>query len=935
MPRRPRNRKRLEAVLLPRPDPGAPAGVARRVPGEDLRGQVGVRGRARRRESLEPRESAAARAVVAAVVAGERQQRVELRGVEYVFEVLREDARRAPRVLEPVLVQLLLRQRPKVKRLSVAPRVVEVCARLVLFFKTHARLVQRGESVQSRKIVRHARVVPRATRRRAAVRVELERGEHVQLLGARDSTLYPRRLRREPAQRVRALQVLPGALEQVHRVGVSSRLRQVRGVLGEQALDLREVVPLGERHRLIPAAQRHARVHGGFDVARARVRAHRGRAQADAHELLCHIQQQRATSGVVRAFRRFRHFLDQSLQAFEILQRVVTLRQPRNGDGPIARLAVVPDGFGPLPAVGEVVPDVAPRRVQRVVVAGVRDARDELLHAEPVPEALPEVHRQIRAVRLEKRALGVVEPREVRRHLRAPRGFALQKRQPLDELDAVVVGAAHERLVRERQVVALQRVLGEQTPQARVRARLREPKRLRRVRRLRQQTPRVTQRRRVVVDDVLPAGAGSFAVADVTGHTHDLVQGHGAHGQVAERADVRGRHHGLFRLRAAVHDHLRLFHRRERVFVVVAPTHVPRVFALERRLNRLMNRLRGVHVLRRLRGQVEDAEHPRSVDGGELRAFAVQSQDARAALGGQPAFRRQAGKTEPEHRARLSGDQQRFFRHGDGRHGVVRRAVRGNVTVTVARVAIDVERARRFVVAAAAAIPPKKHDGARRDGDVRRAHRRGQGFHLDRPRRHRGPDGVAQGQRVRSRGLAVRREHAPLAGGADQNQPLHVFRARRVESSRVPKHHRPLLAAETGLESVLTRSSAFRRVRERVPKVPPLVVGHDVGEVHEAVHRERDARPARLPAHRADPRARDAERARQRPVRFIEVRGVHVAPVRTDANARDGEVRPRGVPARVRRLLESGAHDQGRVVARAAHQLHVPVGEAQRERGRI
>mmetsp|Transcript_1790 Transcript_1790/g.7203 ORF Transcript_1790/g.7203 Transcript_1790/m.7203 type:complete len:243 (-) Transcript_1790:1830-2558(-) len=236
---------------------------------------------------------------MAAVVAGDREQRVDVRGVQEILEA-RTDGSRAPRVLEPVFVKLPLRQNPKVKRLRGAPRVKCSFAGWRAFVLRRAMflaeicmpgIVQRRESIQSADFGHSPGVDPlagkrfRSPSRRAAVRRRLERGEHVQLLRAHGLVFARRRLLSEPAQHVGALQVLPGFRKQVDRVDVPLRVQQVRGVLRQQTLDLPEVVLLGERHRPVPPAQRHARVHGGFDVARAHVRAHRGGAQADPHEL--------------------------------------------------------------------------------------------------------------------------------------------------------------------------------------------------------------------------------------------------------------------------------------------------------------------------------------------------------------------------------------------------------------------------------------------------------------------------------------------------------------------------------------------------------------------------------------------------------------------------------------------------------------------------
>lgn len=70
---------------------------------------------------------------------------------------------------------------------------------------------------------------------------------------------------------------------------------------------------------------------------------------------------------------------------------------------------------------------------------------------------LPAVHVQVHA-------LGLFEAAEVGRHLRLLHGLALQVRQPLDQLDALVVPAVDEGLLRPLQVQLLQRRLGQQTP---------------------------------------------------------------------------------------------------------------------------------------------------------------------------------------------------------------------------------------------------------------------------------------------------------------------------------------------------------------------------------------------------------------------------------------------------------------------------------------
>jgi len=77
-----------------------------------------------------------------------------------------------------------------------------------------------------------------------------------------------------------------------------------------------------------------------------------------------------------------------------------------------------------------------------------------------VASVLPAVHVQVHA-------LGLLEAAEVGRHLRLLHGLALQVGQPLDQLDALVVPAVDEGLLRPLQVQLLQRRLGQQTPAGR------------------------------------------------------------------------------------------------------------------------------------------------------------------------------------------------------------------------------------------------------------------------------------------------------------------------------------------------------------------------------------------------------------------------------------------------------------------------------------
>mmetsp|Transcript_17707 Transcript_17707/g.43337 ORF Transcript_17707/g.43337 Transcript_17707/m.43337 type:complete len:233 (-) Transcript_17707:2331-3029(-) len=107
---------------------------------------------------------------------------------------------------------------------------------------------------------------------------------------------------------------------QLNRFHLTPIFKQVRRVLGQQPLDLREVVLLRQTYRLVPLVQKHTTVDGLLHVPPPHKRLHSLLRQADRRELVSDCYKQR------RALRqllfRMRDEVDQAVVVLEIVEAV-------------------------------------------------------------------------------------------------------------------------------------------------------------------------------------------------------------------------------------------------------------------------------------------------------------------------------------------------------------------------------------------------------------------------------------------------------------------------------------------------------------------------------------------------------------------------------------------------------------------------------------
>mmetsp|Transcript_16165 Transcript_16165/g.40248 ORF Transcript_16165/g.40248 Transcript_16165/m.40248 type:complete len:1228 (-) Transcript_16165:317-4000(-) len=891
------------------------ARVHGRVLQEDGHGQVAVlvaRVRGDGGHGLQLDERLGALAVELVVEGRQRQEGVDLLGVQQVL-VVAQVQRGAHGQVHVAAVQLAVRQQPEVVRLRAAPRAVDTATQ-----PRHGGRLQRHQAGQRLRggglhggggLARAARHHGALGRRGGRVQrpllelVHLERGQHVQLLDAQRVHLLGRAGLRQVGQQLGGLHVVVGLAVQLNRLQELLLLQQVVGVLGQQRLDLREVVRLRQRHRLVPLVEQVAAVDGLLGVAALEEGGHALVAQPHALELLADGKQQRRPLG---------QRVHQPPQRHKVLERVEALHQHIA----VLGLRVELRGLAPLVAVAVVLPDLVPRVDQLRVVAA--HLAHKLLHLEPVAQPHAHVHRQVGPVHLVVQLLRLVKALEVHRDLGALLGAVVQLLQVLHKLDALVVCAAHKRLVRHHKVQPLQRVLRQDAPQARVAVAVHKRVRVL-ARRALEQLARVAQAARLVHDHELHVG--------LVGLLHDVVHEHARYLQVVEVAQVRGRRDGLLGVQPAEDVHARLLHHGKQLGVVVRPPHVPRVLALKGQVLAL----RGARVA--LGGEVVEGQHAVDVDDGHLGHVAVERQHVGAAAQQVLPLHREVRQAVALHHAAHAPDHEHRVvgAHGGdevgrglcGRLVALGRHLRGVGVVHVEHLLahvtpLDAAHVRGQHLGEGGAELPHVHRVVAGGNDVVVGDGQVLGLHLYVLAVHRRADGVAQDEDVLARVLALGGQHAKVAKRLDGHQLAHVLGVLVVVLG-VPEH-----------DAVLRAVGAVERVHKRVAEVAPLVVGAHVGKVHERVHRQRQAQPVALPAQSADAAAGHAQRAQVLAHVVVELHHPQLARLGRVAAELVARHRQHGAVAVPLALAGLDARvDAHRVVVRlVAHELHAPVVQA-------
>mmetsp|Transcript_25550 Transcript_25550/g.75023 ORF Transcript_25550/g.75023 Transcript_25550/m.75023 type:complete len:627 (+) Transcript_25550:373-2253(+) len=569
-------------------------------------------------QGLELDERARALAVELCVEGGEGHETVDLLGVEHAL-VLLKPQRRAHGHVHVALVELALSEAEEVVGLRAAPGRVE-------------RLVRAGGGVVAHEARESLRRVVRAggdhgVQGLPAEGVHLQGGKHVELLDAQWGRPRVPGFLGKPGEEACGVRGLTRLVVELHGGHYLLLRQEVLGILGDDLLDLRQLVLLCQGHRRGPLVEVYARLDRRLHVpglGEGRCRLVR---EADGDELVADLLEQRRGLG---------EGVNELLQSHVVLERVVAAHESPG----ILGLRVVLSRLGGPLALRIVVADGVVGGGEQGVVAPAA-LLYELDHAEPVPEARAQVQRQVTPVHGHVDLLRLLEAAVEGVHLRLLQLGVTQQLEALDRVDGEVVGAVHEGLLCHGEVPGPQRRVRQQAPEPGVGPVLHEGIRLMQGHFV-EELARVPQALGVEAqDEVLARG---LRVRD------QLVQEHGGDLQVREGAQVGGGEHGLLRLQAPEDVHARLLHHGEELGVVGRPLEVPGVLALEGQLLAPVPRLRvaleGVH-----------AQHAVGIDVGEARRVTVHLHAVRPRAELVPLLEGHVRQRALEQRPGLAGDE--------------------------------------------------------------------------------------------------------------------------------------------------------------------------------------------------------------------------------------------------------------------------------------
>mmetsp|Transcript_4274 Transcript_4274/g.11789 ORF Transcript_4274/g.11789 Transcript_4274/m.11789 type:complete len:663 (-) Transcript_4274:283-2271(-) len=529
-------------------------GVARRVPGEDPERKVAKLGPHVLMDiggCLQLDEGLGALHEVFVVVGGQSNNRVDGLCVQDVL-VIGEAEGGLHCLLELALVQLPLGDEVEVEGFASAPRALQrpVARHALVLGDERLHCLRRGHGAH--RCAGHLHIEGLCL-----VLLHFKRSQKVQLLDPVGVLLRTtRHLSRDLGEQLGRFGVPVGLAVQLHCLDLLVLVEQMLGVLGQQTLDLLEILLLRQVHGKIPLVEHHARVHRGLHVAVPQEGLHRLLAEPDGGKLVAHIHEQWAPLG---------QLIDEAFQGLVVLQEVVGV----NEGAVILGSGVVLCGIAPLAAIRVVVANRAPSLLQEVLVATVRKLDD----AKPVAQANAQVDCKVLSVDLPVERLRLVEALEVGGDLGLLLHAVVQEPEPLDELDPLVVLEAHECLFGHTEIQLVQRCLGQQPPEARVRVCLHVIEGILEVGDFGEDVPRVPQTLRLEVQqNLLP---WTLRILD------HLVNQYALDLEVLECTEVRVGQHRLLWLQPSNDVHPRLLHDGKEVWVVAGPPHVPNILALK------------------------------------------------------------------------------------------------------------------------------------------------------------------------------------------------------------------------------------------------------------------------------------------------------------------------------------------------------------------